>query len=410
MQNNFYHQYIFAFFCFLLQKIKHSKLTESLENALTDQKYISGVDTTHLDMCYPPIIQSGGNYSLKYSAISDKNLLHFGVIVCCLGTRYKSYCSNMSRTLLVNPTEKIKDNYNFLVRMEEEILKKLQPGAKLNEVYDYIVELVEKERPEFVPHLTKNFGFAMGLEFREGSIIIGPKCLAEVRKNMVFNVTIGISNIQNKDCDDKDGKMYALMVGDTVLIGNHAPASIMTPSKKKIGNIGIFIKGESDEDVKSEILNTVKGSEILNRNKRNAVLDSKLRTETNTEERRKEHQKELGKILNVRARERLAKQDESKEIEKIRKNTVSYKSVLQMPKEPEIENLKLFVDKTYETVIMPIFGIPVPYHISTIKNISQSIEGEYTYLRVNFYHPGATMGRNDGGLFPHPEAVFVKEV
>lgn len=70
----------------------------------------------------------------------------------------------------------------------------------------------------------------------------------------------------------------------------------------------------------------------------------------------------------------------------------------------------LLLDKKYETVIMPIFGIPAPFHISTIKNISQSVEGDYTYLRINFFHPGATMGRNEGGVYPQPEATFVKEV
>lgn len=67
-------------------------------------------------------------------------------------------------------------------------------------------------------------------------------------------------------------------------------------------------------------------------------------------------------------------------------------------------------DKKYETVIMPIFGIPVPYHISTIKNISQSVEGDYTYLRINFFHPGATVGRNEAGMYSQPDATFVKEV
>lgn len=70
----------------------------------------------------------------------------------------------------------------------------------------------------------------------------------------------------------------------------------------------------------------------------------------------------------------------------------------------------LFTDKKYETVILPVFGIPVPFHISTIKNISQSVEGDYTYLRINFFHPGATMARSDGSAFPTPDATFVKEV
>lgn len=399
-------------FYLILQKIKHSKLSEGVESALTDKKYVSGVDTSVLEMCYTPIIQSGGSYSLKFSALSDKNYLHFGAIVCSLGARYKFYCSNISRTFLVNPTDTMQENYNFLVNVQEEILKLLKPGAKLNEIYDTTVEYIKKEKPKLQDNFTKTFGFAMGIEFRENSIVIGPKCHAEVRKNMVFNVNIGIANLINTEASEKEGKTYALFVGDTVLVGDTAPANIMTPSKKKIKNIGIFIKDDSEEedgDEKEEVKED-KGSEILGRSKRNAVLENKLRTETNTEEKRKQHQKELAQLLNEKARERLAKQGDCKEVEKVRKNTVSYKSVSQMPREPEVKELKLYVDKKYETVILPIFGIPVPFHISTIKNISQSVEGEYTYLRINFFHPGATMGRNEGGLYPQPEATFLKEV
>jgi len=363
-------------------------------------------------MAYPPIIQSGGAYSLKFSAVADKNPLHFGVIVCSLGARYKSYCSNISRTFLVNPTEAMQENYTFLVSVQEEILKLLVPGTKLCDVYEKTLDFVKKEKPSMVDNLPKSFGFAMGLEFRENSIVIGPKCQALLKKNMVFNLHVGISNLTNPEATDKEGKNYALFIGDTVLVGEQSPASVMTPSKKKIKNVGIFIKDDSDEeDVDDK--KTAKedqGTEILGRSKRNAVLESKLRNEINTEEKRKEHQRELAQQLNERAKDRLARQGNSKEVEKVRKNTVSYKSISQMPREPEVKELKLYVDKKYETVIMPVFGIQVPFHISTIKNISQSVEGEYTYLRINFFHPGATMGRNEGGLYPQPEATFVKEV
>lgn len=69
----------------------------------------------------------------------------------------------------------------------------------------------------------------------------------------------------------------------------------------------------------------------------------------------------------------------------------------------------LFADMKYETIILPVFGMPVPFHISTIKNISQSVEGDYTYLRVNFFHPGATITKAEGS-FANPEATFLKEV
>lgn len=69
-----------------------------------------------------------------------------------------------------------------------------------------------------------------------------------------------------------------------------------------------------------------------------------------------------------------------------------------------ISIFNLFSDKKYETVILPVYGIPVPFHIMTIKNISQSVEGDYTYLRINFFCPGT------GLTFQNPEAFFIKEL
>ncbi len=66
---------------------------------------------------------------------------------------------------------------------------------------------------------------------------------------------------------------------------------------------------------------------------------------------------------------------------KVRKAPVSYRSPGQLPRESEVRQLKIYVDRKYETIIMPIFGVPVPFHIATVKNISQSVEGDYTYLR-----------------------------
>jgi len=46
-----------------------------------------------------------------------------------LGTRYKSYCSNVVRTLMVEPTADMQANYDLLLKVEEEILNRLQHGA-----------------------------------------------------------------------------------------------------------------------------------------------------------------------------------------------------------------------------------------------------------------------------------------
>lgn len=321
-------------------------MAEEVEKALTNRKIITGVDLQRLEMCYPAIIQSGGNYGLKFSVVSDKNTLHFGAILCSLGARYKSYCSNISRTLLVNPTDTIQANYNFVLSLEEEILTKLVPGAKLSEVYESSVSFAKKEKPDLIDRLVKTFGFATGIEFRESSLIIGPKCNAVVKKNMVFNVCVGLSGLTNKEASDKEGKTYALFLGDTVVVNESGPASVFTQSKKKIKNIGIFLRDneEGDEDEEDEEQDAENGKAIsLGRGKRSTVLDTKLRSEQNAEEKRKQHQKELAQQLNEKARERLEKQNGIKETEKIRKSTVSYKSANQMPREPEVKEMKLFV-------------------------------------------------------------------
>lgn len=392
------------------KKVKHSKLAEGVESAISDKKYVTGVDVTQVDMCYPAIIQSGGNYNLKFSVVSDKNTLHFGAIICSLGARYKSYCSNMVRTLLVNPSDEIQANYNFLLTIEEEVLKKLQAGTKLSDVYDAGYNLVKKEKPNLLDKLTKSFGFAMGIEFRESSLLIGPKTTVLAKKGMVFNLNLGFNNLQNKDASDKEGKVYALFIGDTIMVNEGSTASILTMSKKKIKNVGIFLKDDTDDEEEEEDKSKPSKPQILGRGKRTAVLESKLRSEHPSEDKRKEHQKELAVMLNEKAKERLAKQSGAKDVEKVRKNTVSYKNSSQMPRVPEVKELKLYVDQKYETVILPVYGIPVPFHISTIKNISQSVEGDYTYLRINFFHPGSTMGKNESGAYHQSDATFVKEL
>lgn len=55
--------------------------------------------------------------------------MHFGAITCAMGIRYKSYCSNLVRTLMVDPPQEMQDNYNFLLQVEEELLKQLKHGA-----------------------------------------------------------------------------------------------------------------------------------------------------------------------------------------------------------------------------------------------------------------------------------------
>jgi len=58
-------------------------------------------------------------------------------------------------------------------------------------------------------------------------------------------------------------------------------------------------------------------------------------------------------------------------------------------------------------------GQIVPFHVSTIKNVSKNEEGNYFYLRINFIHPGAGIIKEGGYTLPElkgPNSFYVKEL
>lgn len=143
---------------------------------------------------------------------------------------------------------------------------------------------------------------------------------------------------------------------------------------------------------------------------RKTILDSRTRTETTNEDKRLSHQKRLAQRLNDDARERIKGMKTGNVQKKLRKAYVSYGTDSLFPNENETKHLQIFIDRKYDTIVLPVLGLPTPYHISNIKNVSQSVEGHHTYLRINFFCPGASLGRADGSAFHNPEATFIKEL
>ncbi len=155
----------------------------------------------------------------------------------------------------------------------------------------------------------------------------------------------------------------------------------------------------------------------MTRGTRGALLTNKTRSDNNAEQQRKEHQKELSKRLNQEAKERILSKKGGVVTDKIRKVVTAYRNASQLPyKQSEIKELKIYVDKAHETVLLPIFGVPTPFHISTIKNLSSSVEGDYTYLRINFFNPGVSVNKIGGlpnineGTYRDQDSVFMKEI
>ncbi|TKR75725.1 hypothetical protein L596_016976 [Steinernema carpocapsae] len=213
------------------KKIKHSRLAENLEATIKKMTPSNANDT--VDSCYTPIIQSGGNYTLKVSAESDDKLLHYGTIVTCLGARLNNYCSNVARTILFNPSKELEDNYEVLLATHAALVEALKPGVRICDAYEETMKFISKKKPDLLDKIVKtNFGFATGFEFRESSLLINSKCQAVIKPDMIFVIYLGLQNLANPTAKDDHGKTAALLLSDTVRVKAEGPNEVLTESAK----------------------------------------------------------------------------------------------------------------------------------------------------------------------------------
>ena len=87
------------------RSVKHTVLSESIHDMLQNpQKNGIKLRAENCEIAYLPVVQSGGNFELRVGAACDEHKLHSGVVLVHFGSKYVSRCSNICRTLFVNPT------------------------------------------------------------------------------------------------------------------------------------------------------------------------------------------------------------------------------------------------------------------------------------------------------------------
>ncbi|CAJ0577528.1 unnamed protein product, partial [Mesorhabditis spiculigera] len=385
------------------RKISQTKAATEIENLMKSVPVQGNLSKRQIEHAYSPIVQSGGNYSMKWSASSSSKNIHFGVIVTSFGCRLEGYCSNLTRTMMVDPGKELETAYENLLLMETAIINKLVPGVKFSDVYQAGLDALKEQDPALISKLhTKEFGFCTGIEFRESFLSISPKCHAEVQEGMTVIVQLWLTNLKNTGAKDADGQTAALSVGDTVLISKLGTQILTEKARSKLKSVVVRIREDEEEDEKPL-------EEDLGRGKRSVILTDHTRNKQTNEDKRKERQKELADILNRNAEERIAQEQGQQDQKKVKKSNTSYKSYEKFPNDDDIDNLMVYVDRRHDSVILPLFGIPVPFHISMIKNCSTSIESDFMYLRINFAHPGSAVGK-ENQQFPQPLATYMKEI
>lgn len=223
-----------------------------IEDIILDPSKIDiKVSADAVDACYTPIIQSGGVYDIKPSALSDKNRLSADVILCSIGARYKGYCANVSRTFMVDAPKKVEKTYATLVALYDACLEQMIPGNELRNVLETAKAFLKKRDPELLNHLPKSLGFAVGLEFRDSAMVLNGVNVNKFAPGMVFNLSVGLHNIPLSEEDKKGApdavqklNVFSVLLADMVCVQAEGVPDVLTKMSKEFGDVSYNIGGK----------------------------------------------------------------------------------------------------------------------------------------------------------------------
>uniref|UniRef100_A0ACD5VAV6 Uncharacterized protein n=1 Tax=Avena sativa TaxID=4498 RepID=A0ACD5VAV6_AVESA len=338
------------------RKVTHSKLMVLTEKILLTPINIDvKLKAENVDICYPPIFQSGGKYDLRPAAFSNDEDLYYdsgSVIICAFGAKYSGYCSNVARTFLVDCTAEKSNAYKVLRQAHDAAIAALTPGSKVSSSYQAAVAVVRDKAPELLPFLTKSAGAGIGIEFHETWLSLSEKNDRTLKDGMIFNVSLGDAFYSfDEENAGLPSMKPALKAEVMVSVKPVLKPDLMLPMRENLRSRSRTPKEDLRKQLQSEIL-------------KNKTIEAAMRSDA------ADRNKLLKGHSHSRAMEEL----------------VAYKSASDMPGSNRLE---IQVDKQNEAILLPIYGVTVPFHVCTVKKVE--IRGDSNrgvYVSITFNVPG----------------------
>jgi len=371
------------------RKVTHEALSEECEEVITEPAKIKlKLHPEYVDIAYAPIIQSGGKYDLRPSAESDHGLLASdGAIITTLGTRYRSYCANVSRTYLVNPNDEEREAYGVLCAAHAAAVAACVPGGTLGGVYQAALRAVrDSKMPQLEDKMTPNAGFGTGLEFREPLFLAADGNEQSIRKGMVLNISLGFQGLSLGG----RSKPQAMFVADTVIVSELK----VKDEEKEAGAPPVVgpqvLTGSVSKDLEEVMYELAEEDSDLEETDANGtvLVDGKRRAGGDEMSRQEQLAQKLQESTAARLRGAGAAGVSGAPV-RGDKLEVAYESLGDMRAMAPGDS-RILVDEQREALLVPISGVPVPFHIIYIKGVStQTLEGDkVATMRIMFHPPG----------------------
>jgi len=139
---------------------------------------------------FETIVAFGANTAKPHYTPQNKKLKKGDFIVLDFGARYKMYCSDITRTLVMGKaTSRQKKMYNTVLEANRMAIKNTKSGAKGKALYEATKEFIDNEgyKDKFIHGL----GHSLGLATHDGKGLNASMDF-RLKKNMVFTIEPGI--------------------------------------------------------------------------------------------------------------------------------------------------------------------------------------------------------------------------
>ena len=393
-------------------KISHEALSSKLSAVIDDPSKIEvRLKKDMVDIAYNPMFESGGSdFTLKVGRECSDKPIEYGTIVCQAGARYGSYCANVGRTYFVNPSEQKKVRYAVAAEAHAAAVKALVAGAKAGDVYAAAEAVLKEKDAGLAEKMGKNVGAAIGLELQDSTQALSKGSEKVIKAGMTFNVVIALNGLEDTaDAAGEDkqeaNKKYAILISDTVLAKDASNSETLTGQVKKDWNDIAYYLGDEDEgEGDDQSVDAMEDERSTRAGVRKSARTEQVDFKEREEERRRqmESQAALLEKVNQATLNILDNSGGSQVKERKVTDVISYKTVADVR---QVHHLSIHVDTKSESVLLPIYGVMVPFHILTVKNASATQENEHYFIRINFnsgpqWQPGSVF----------PKKCFVKEL
>ncbi|MCD6368838.1 MAG: aminopeptidase P family protein [Thermoproteales archaeon] len=140
---------------------------------------------------FPPIIASGPYSAYPHAEPTNRCFKEGDLIVVDLGAKFKGYCSDMTRTIVLGkPTEKQEDIIETVLAAQEAAFSKLRAGEDAGEVDKAARDIISNRG--YGPYFNHSLGHGVGLDVHEAPALAQTKKKRSLEAGMVVTVEPGI--------------------------------------------------------------------------------------------------------------------------------------------------------------------------------------------------------------------------